>query len=389
MKILFIPVIALIALFFIAINYYIGLRGWQTLGKSVPFMNRKFYWLLFWFIALSFIIARFVGRILPGRIGEKFDLLGAYWLAAMSYFILIIILIDLIRGIDRRAGFIPQQIKNSQLTPLIAGLSVLLTVALILIYGTWSTQSPWINRYNITVSKNPGGMDKLHIVMISDIHLGTIVHKDHLDKTVHMINSLKPDVVLIGGDIIDDSIIPFAEQNMSDDFKNIQSKYGVFAILGNHDYYGGYADQLERYLSEAGVQVLRDRSVKVNDSFYIVGREDLTNEQRAGGKKRKTVSGLTESMDKSLPVILMDHQPYHLEEAQNSGVDLQLSGHTHKGQLFPFNYMTKLLYEKYYGYLQKGNLHVIVSSGIGTWGPPIRTGSRAEIVDVTMNFSKP
>jgi len=133
--------------------------------------------------------------------------------------------------------------------------------------------------------------------------------------------------------------------------------------------------------------VLRDSSVKVADSFYIVGREDKYYEM-ISGNKRAEIWELMQGLELELPVILLSHQPVNLEEAKNAGVDLQLSGHTHKGQFFPFNFITRNIFEVDYGYLRTGNLQVIVSTGAATWGPPIRIGSSSEVVDILVNFGE-
>ena len=131
--------------------------------------------------------------------------------------------------------------------------------------------------------------------------------------------------------------------------------------------------------------MLRDTWVKIGDSLYVVGREDISI-RGFTGKKRKPLPELMAEVDKSYPIILMDHQPFRLEEAEINGVDLQLSGHTHHGQLWPFNFITKKVYELSWGYKKKGSTHYYVSCGVGTWGPPIRTGNRPEIINIKLRF---
>jgi predicted MPP superfamily phosphohydrolase len=200
-----------------------------------------------------------------------------------------------------------------------------------------------------------------------------------------MINSLEPDIILLPGDVVDEDIGPVIKQNAGELLRTLKAKYGVYAVTGNHEYIGGVEPSVE-YLTEHGLIVLRDKTVKVADSFYIIGREDRASKGFAG-IRRKPLNQLIEGVDKNLPVILMDHQPLRLEEAEVSGIDLQLSGHTHHGQLWPFNFITKKLYEVSMGYKQKGNTHYYVSCGVGSWGPPVRTGNRPEIVQKTLNFA--
>lgn len=164
----------------------------------------------------------------------------------------------------------------------------------------------------------------------------------------------------------------------------MRAKYGIFAVTGNHEYIGGVEPSI-KYLTEHGITELRDNTVKIADSFYVVGREDRASKGFAG-IIRKPLNQLLEGVDRTLPVILMDHQPVRLEEAEKNGIDLQLSGHTHHGQLWPFNFITKKIYEVSMGYKQKGSTHFYVSCGLGTWGPPIRTGNRPEIVVINLSF---
>lgn len=367
-----------------ATNYYIGLRGWQAFGRLIPYGYGKIYWLLFSLLALSFLAGRFGEKYLPAAVSEGLTLVGSYWLAAMHYLFFSLIVIDLIRLADRWLGFLPEVLKQF---PAATGLAVSLLVTGIIIYGLWNARNPQLSHYEITISKPAGSLKQLHVVMVSDIHLGKIVNNGRLMTLVNRINDLNPDLVLLPGDIIDEDIGPFVEQKMPEVFRRLKPKYGTFAVFGNHEYIGGHAEEAFRHLQEAGITVLRDDYKKVAESFYIVGRDDRSGE-RFKGKRRQELSAVMEGVEHSLPVILLDHEPFHLEEGQEQGVDLQLSGHTHRGQLFPYNLITQRIFEKDWGYLRKGDFQVIVSCGFGTWGPPIRIGNTPEIVDIIINFQQ-
>ncbi|MGB6648562.1 MAG: metallophosphoesterase, partial [Bacteroidota bacterium] len=179
---------------------------------------------------------------------------------------------------------------------------------------------------------------------------------------------------------------PVIRGNLGESLRLLKARYGVLAVTGNHEYIGG-AREACAYLEDHGVRVLRDSSVRLPNGVTIVGREDRSMEQFAG-RRRTPLSALMAEVDTLSPVILMDHQPFGLEEAANAGVDLQLSGHTHHGQLWPFNFITRAVYEVSWGYVKKGNTHVYVSSGVGTWGPPVRTGNRPEIVSIRLEFKR-
>ena len=176
------------------------------------------------------------------------------------------------------------------------------------------------------------------------------------------------------------------DQDMGEEFKKIHSKYGVYAVFGNHEYYGGAIDKIAyEYEISANFNLLRDKTVKIDNSFYLVGREDLLYERYSKTKRRK-IDELLSDTDRQLPIIVIDHQPANLSEGEKAGVDLQFSGHTHKGQLLPANIVTKRLFENDFGLLAKNTYNVVVSSGVGTWGPPIRIGSASEIVQVEIEF---
>lgn len=382
----FILIFGLILLVYSLINYYIGLRGWQTVLSHTG-LNSRLYWLVFWLLALSYLIGRIGEKLMPGGLSRGFVYVGSYWLGVMFYFFLIWAFVDIMRIIINLTRIFPEGIKYNGQGMLIVGTVVLFTAAGLLIYGTWNARNPRINHYDVTINKKAGNLNQLHIVMVSDIHLGTIIKNGRLLKMVDMVNKLNPDIVLFAGDVIDEDVEFFIEQKMSDYFRKIKSRYGVFAVLGNHEYIGGHAEEAVKGLSEAGITVLRDRAVKVADGIYIVGRDDRS-AGRLNHTPRLALKEIMKNVDKSFPVIVLDHQPTNLAEAESQGVDLQFSGHTHRGQMFPNQLITQRMFEDDWGYLKKGPLQVIVSSGYGTWGPPIRIGNKPEIVDVELHFAK-
>ena len=274
--------------------------------------------------------------------------------------------------------------ETSNLSIIIA-MVVIVLLAGLMAYGTWSARSPKVTKYDLNVNKAPENLKSLKIIMVSDIHLGYEVDNRRLTIMVNKINELNPDIVLIPGDIIDSSIEPFVKQNMSVNFKRIKSKYGVYACLGNHDEMGRKIDDVVKTFNDSGINVLRDKAILINNSFYVIGRDDISQESQTK-VKRKELSDIIKDLDKSRPLILMDHQPRNFDDTQKQGIDLQVSGHTHRGQLFPANLITNAIFELDYGYLQKNNSNFIVSSGYGTWGPPIRIGSRSEIVEININL---
>ena len=207
-------------------------------------------------------------------------------------------------------------------------------------------------------------------VLLSDLHLGYHNQRAEFHRWVDMINKENPDMILIAGDIIDRSLRPLQEQKMWEEFRLLKAP--VVACLGNHEYYAG-KDGSRQFYALAGIRLLRDESMKWAD-FEVIGRDDRTNPHR------KTVAQLVEDVDSSKYIILLDHQPYHLGQTEQAGVDFQLSGHTHNGQIWPISWITHALYEKAFGPYQRGKTHYYVSSGLGIWGGKYRIGTHSEYV---------
>lgn len=380
-----------IGIFFLALygalNYYIGYRGWQGVSRLMPFLNVKAYWIIVWILAFVYFLSRLSTRYFPEAVGNTVTFVGALWLPVMLYALIVVIIIDIIRLLDKLLHFIPKSFYQAQWSLPVVTLAAVMLIVGTVVYGYWNALNPRIRHYEVTVDKYAGSFENMHVVMVSDIHLGTIVNKKRLDGMVNRVNSLNPDLVLFAGDIIDEDIGPFIRQDMANSFLELKPKLGVYAVTGNHEYIGGHAEEIINHLGNVGVTMLTDKYVKVADGLYIVGRNDRAG-QRSTGKPRLDMDTLMKGIDKSLPIILMDHQPSNLEEGEKAGVDLQLSGHTHKGQIFPFGYITHRIFEDDWGYLRKDSYQIIVSCGYGTWGPPVRTGNTPEIVDISLHFKK-
>ena len=367
------------------INYYIFIREWEAGGFQSTW--RTVYVAAFLLLSLSFIAGRILERVSLTWLSSTLVLLGSFWLAAMVYFLLFAFAIDILRLCNFIVPFFPPFVtENPERTKEVTSFVVVIVVLFIVLGGYLNARTPRIRTLALTVAKNGRGMKSLNIVVASDIHLGTIVCKSKLERIVERINSLNPDLVLLPGDVVDEDIGPVIRNNLGETLRKIRAPYGVLAITGNHEYIGG-VEPACRYLVDHGITMLRDMAVKVGDILYVVGREDISI-RGFTGKTRKPLQELMMDVDKSYPVILMDHQPFRLAEAETNGVDLQLSGHTHHGQLWPFNFITKKVYELSWGYKKKENTHYYVSCGVGTWGPPIRTGNPSEIVTINVSFTK-
>lgn len=213
------------------------------------------------------------------------------------------------------------------------------------------------------------------VVMLSDLHLGYHNPRKELARWVDMVNAEQPDFILIAGDIIDISVRPLIEEDMAAEFRRLTAP--VYACLGNHEYYSGEPNA-QKFYQDAGIHLLSDSSTEVDSTFVIIGRDDRTN------LRRKSVKDLAAQVDKSKFTILLDHQPYNLELAEQAEIDFQLSGHTHRGQVWPISWITDAVYECAWGSHQRGNTQYYVSSGLGIWGGKFRIGTQSEYVVATI-----
>ena len=366
-----------------AVNYYIFITGWHAIPHRS--YTSTVYTAVFLVLSLSFIAGRFLERKVLNRFSSLLVWIGSFWLGAMVYFLLFSVFFDIIRAVNFFFPFYSTEprLKYSELKFLLF-ICVLAAVFVTVSLGFINARIPRIKKLEIKISK-PSKFNGLKIAAATDIHLGTIVSRLMLEKIVKLINSLEADIVLLPGDVVDEDIGPVIKQNLGETLRKIKSKYGIYAITGNHEYIGGVGPAC-KYLEEHGINMLRDEYVLIENEIYIAGREDRSIKQFSG-RIRKPLEEIMNGIDKSKPIILMDHQPVKLIEAEKNGVDLQLSGHTHHGQLWPFNFITKKVYELSRGYKTRGSTQYYVSCGAGTWGPPIRTGSKPEIIEIELKFN--
>jgi predicted MPP superfamily phosphohydrolase len=365
-----------------AVNYYIFITGWHAIPHRS--YTTTVYITVFLILSLSFIAGRFLERKLLNWFSSLLVWIGSIWLGAMVYFLLFSIFFDLIRAVNYFFPFYSTQprLEYSELKFLLF-ICVLSAVFVIVFLGFINARIPRIKKLEIKIPKK-SKFKNLKIAVASDIHLGTIVSRLMLEKIVKLINSLEADIVLLPGDVVDEDIGPVIKQNLGETLRQIKSKYGVYAVTGNHEYIGG-VEPACKYLEEHGIKMLRDDYIIIENEICIMGREDRSIKQFSG-RLRKPLEEIMKGIDKSKPVILMDHQPIKLIEAEKNGVDFQLSGHTHHGQLWPFNFITKKVYELSRGYKTKSGTQYYVSCGVGTWGPPIRTGNKPEIINIELKF---
>ncbi len=268
-------------------------------------------------------------------------------------------------------------------------------------YGVMHAQDLKKTVYEVNVDKDGGRIQKLNIVLLADLHLGYNVGVRQVERIVSMVNEMQPDIVCIAGDIFDNDYDALDDpERLKQLLRSIQTKYGVYACYGNHDIkealISGFQvthsdkkvsdDRMDQFLADANIQLLNDETVFIDQSFYLTGRLDYKNPGKTADV-RKTPEQITMELDKSKPILVMDHEPVELQELADAGVDIDLSGHTHNGQLFPGNLTIHLFWENPYGHIQKDQMHSIVTSGAGVWGPNMRIGTNTEVVQVIVNFT--
>jgi predicted MPP superfamily phosphohydrolase len=238
------------------------------------------------------------------------------------------------------------------------------------IYGYLNANHTIIKTYDLTAEENSGVSD-LKIVLISDIHLGTTVKLNELDELVSRVSALQPDIIAFGGDIFDQGTAENEKEPAIEKLAKMRCRLGKFYVHGNHD----REQSLDAIYEKYGIVALSDELVSIK-GIQIAGRID---------GQRENLENLLKNAKQDKPLILLDHQPKELEKAAELGVDLMLSGHTHAGQLFPLTLFIGFFNELSYGQKQIGQMTAIVGAGVGTWGFPVRTGSRSEIVVINWN----
>lgn len=365
-------VLSIIAFFSLynCLMYYLGWNMWQYVSLIFDWENPILFGFLIAVLSYSYILGRLLKRL------GWLSIIGAYWFAVVQYGLLLFPVANL-------TVYLLKEFLISQESAILwTGSMTLFAFILLFTVGTFNAYSPVIRHFEVVIPKKGASRKELRIAVASDMHFGKLSGKAHVKRLVKIMGDIKPDLILLPGDIIDDDPKPFVRKNMGEMLKQLHAPLGVYGVLGNHEYYGKEIPAFLEEMKKQDIRILMDEVLKIEDSFYLLGRKDKTD------YKRKSFQELVEGLELALPIIAMDHQPAELKQAEESGIDLIFSGHTHRGQMAPNHLITRKLFELDWGYLKKNNLHAIVSSGFGFWGPPIRIGSRSEVVEVTVKFLK-
>ena len=360
--------------------FYIALRGWQLLPNVKAL--KIAYIVVMTLLAYGYVLGAIFHRHIPvGTIGKVGETVSSTWLIAVIYLLLAVVFFDLVRLLNHWLHFLPE---ITLFVRRITALAVLCGISALFVAGYYRFMHPAVAKIDITVKNEHAPTNSLKIVVVSDLHLGSVLGKNHARRYVNLINAQEPDIVFIVGDMSNGHLQPLIEQRMDEELSQLKAPLGVYAVLGNHEYIGGEIAATEEFYNSCHIKCLRDEVCEIDNTFILIGRDDRSN------RRRLPLEKLCEQVnnEKNLPLILLDHQPFQLEEAVNNNITLMLSGHTHDGQIWPISLIVRSMYEVAHGYKQKENSYFYVSSGLGIWGAPVRIGTRSEVAVVTVFMRK-
>lgn len=357
--------------------------------KNITLTRKIFFFGIYFVLSLSIFLG------FTERFGTTIQNIGCLLWGFYFYFLLFCFLSDLFLGIMliistwKRKQFVTESFTRK---------TYIISVAcclLLLVTGAIYAKIIRIADYNVTIDTATKNNSKdIKITMVSDTHLGKQLGLVDAKKWVTKINETNPDLVCFCGDIFNDSIFDVNDlDEIAKEFSKINSTYGTYSCLGNHDTYGiidsygNITGNAKDFFEKSNITILHDEYVLIDNSFYLVGRKDASPSMDESNYSCMDLSDILKGASKDTPIILLDHRPQRFGEAIDNNVSLLLAGHTHLGQLFPANILTNITYECDYGLYEKGDFKAIVSSGLGYWGPPLRIGSSCEIVVVNVTFN--
>ncbi len=360
----------IVLLLFIFINIY---TAWKA-GEHLFFIKKRIILKIFLLISGFCYI---IGRILissgkEGALSNIFTFYGGLYLAFLNYVFFLFLITDIYYFLKENIK--KSSVKNKKIVYRVEIAAAILIVAVSFV----NTLFPVVKKYNITTEKEI--VKNYKIVLISDIHLSNDSMKFYWKKTVEKINSLNPDIIVIAGDIVDIDVKTIAAKEYSSIFKKLKSNYGTVAITGNHEHYGNLEENI-KFIESCGIEIIRDSRIELNN-IVIAGRDDRHN------PNRKKLGEILKGIEREKFLIVADHSPLSFGESIKNGADIQFSGHTHNGQFFPWNIVTNYIFELDAGVLKRKDSTLIVSSGVGGWGPPIRNFSRPEIIEINIIKNK-
>lgn len=360
------------------VNWYIFLHGYRM--SEIFGISTSFYTVSFFCFSFAYIIGEYIQQRRSSIVSDSLITMWSLWFVGMVHFFFVSMLYDTLKVINMFAHWIDVYTMRT-----IAYHTTWITIAgtvVTIMIGYINARNPKIRRYTMSLKKKNLAQKHLRLAVATDIHLGPTNWVRHIERIVKKINALNADLILLPGDIVDGELDPVIRRDLGSYIRKFKSKYGVFGITGNHEYIGGM-ERAREYLTEHGIHILQDDIIGVA-GVIIIGRDDISSSRF--GRQRKTLAEILVGIDKKKPLLLLDHQPKKLSEAQKNDIDIQFSWHTHNGQLWPLNLIVKRLFEVPVGYKKKWQTHIFVSPGVGTWGPPVRTNARPDILCVDVEF---
>lgn len=388
--------------FYVAIIYWVC-RRWYKFISALNIKNKRLDFWLKHFSWSMFLLTIFIGLafILPedNFLRRPLFKIGAYWLGISLYLILYVALIDLLRWIYSKVF---KDKYNDFYARTICTLLIIVLTGVTSIYGIINAKIVRTTEYEITINKDGGNFKEMTIAMFGDPQFGYNIGEYHLKQAVDIINKNDVDIVCVVGDIFDNQYSAIKHPDkLIDLFKQIKSKYGMYAVLGNHDVEEpilcGFTfndDDLENklaskemldFIKKSGMVLLYDENVIVNDSVNLYGRADQER-PNLGNITRKESGDIFKEVDTTKPLFVLDHEPREYDELEKAGVDLMMAGHTHDGQLWPTKIATDIIWENPYGLWVKNAFHAITTSGLGLFGPNMRVGTIAEVCIIHVKF---
>jgi len=357
------------------------LYKWFIRLTRPPEKMRRSIRLAFILLVVLFPVSKLLGRHDFNSFSHLLNFVSSIWMGFALYFCILAIGSDLLRFLIRRLPFSPGFFPGESLfhRRFLAG-CISLGVLAIGGYSLWEARNIEVTRLEIPLRNLPAGMDGISLVQISDVHYGMLNENGRLFKIVQQVNDLRPDMVVITGDLVDESVAHMEE--MAGPLSSLKTRLGVFAIMGNHEFFAN-VDRAMAIMRQAGVKVLRNEITILPGGLQILGIDDPIVLRRRG-KPIPDFDSLIARLDPEKPSILLYHQPIHFDKVASSGVGLQLSGHTHGPQLLPMRPLAWLLFPRTRGLFQVGESHLYVSRGVGTGGPPMRYGSPPELVYIRL-----
>ncbi len=309
---------------------------------------------------------------------QFFTAAGGYLLPFFLYIFLSVLLFDLFLLLNMFFGIVSKALRKSfSFRFYTLSFIIFLSVATV-VGGAINLNTMRISRYRVAIPKKSSQITHLRVVFVADFHIQQSTNPHYVERFVRKVNALKPDIMLYGGDIVEGDAENETSDAIESALRKIQTTYGAYGVLGNHEFYG--RQEKGTFFDKAQIFLLRDTVLKIGDAFYLAGRYDQHFRQR------KSVSEILQNRPLDLPVILLDHRPTRFAEVSQTPVDVQFSGHTHNGQLFPINYIIHRMYELSWGYKKINNTHFFVTSGLRLWGPPVKTAGKSEIMLVDFQF---